>query len=226
MRGLAIAGMFTTALIGCPAFAQETGLYVGGHLGAVVSAETDQDYTPGAGAGTTGNISTDHELGVDGSAFVGYDFGAFRVEAEAGYMSAGIEGFTSNFLTPGPTAAGSHSASGDVKARRVMVNAMFDVGGFNDFAFFIGGGAGVAKFEVSGMASSGSSAALDDEDSDWRFAWQGIAGVRKPLTSNIDAHVRYRYFNVSDAEMTGFGGRAVTTELTTHSVEAGITFNF
>src|SRR5690606_36368375 len=110
----------------------ETGLYVGGHLGAVVPAETDQTYTPGTTAGTTGNISTEHELGFDGSAFAGYDFGTFRVEAEAGYMSTDIDGFTSNFATPGPTAAGSHSAIGDVKARRIIANAMLDVGGFSD----------------------------------------------------------------------------------------------
>lgn len=225
MRGLVVATALSSALITCPAFAQESGFYAGGELGAVLSAGTDQQYTPASAPGTTGNISTDHDLGFEGAAFAGYKFGGIRIEVEAGYLSAGIDKLQSNF-SGGFMTAGSQSADGDVNAQTIMGNATIDVGGFSDFTFFVGAGAGVAKTKISKMEISSGQTVLDDEDRDWLFAWQGIAGVRKPLTSNIDAHVRYRYFRVDEAEMVGFSGRVVTADFDAHTLSAGVTFNF
>jgi len=224
MRRFSTVALLSSTLAVAPAFAQEGGFYAGADLGAVISAETDQDYVPGSTVGSTGNISTDHEIGLTGSAFVGYRFGAIRVEAEAGYLSADIDGLTSNFILPGGV-TGSQSSIGEVSAQTFMANATVDVGQFSDFTFFVGGGAGVAKLKVSEMTSSTGTIVLDDE-SDWKSAWQASIGVRKPLATNIDLQVRYRYFDVDDAEMTGFGGRTVTAGLTAHSIVGGVTFNF
>lgn len=227
MLRISALALLSSTLIAAPAFAQDTGFYVGGELGATIATETDQTYTPAVGAGTTGSVSTEHDLGLAGSAFAGYDFGDFRLEAEAGYIAADIDELTNNFPVPGPTPAGAYPAGGEASAQLYMANAMADFGGFQDFAFFAGGGAGVAKLKVSEMtANNSASVVLDDEDRDWRTAWQLFAGVRKPLTSSIDAHVRYRYLNIDDAELVGFGGRAITASVTSHTLTAGLSFNF
>lgn len=226
MRRLALL-VTVSSVITCPAFAQNTGFYVAGELGAVISAESEQTYTPGTVAGSTGAISTDHDLGFGGGALAGYDFGAFRVEAEAAYLTAGIDKLTSNFATGGGLATGSQDSDGDIRAQILMANAMADFVGLQDFSFFAGGGIGVAKLKVSEMtAANGAFVVLDDEDSDWRSAWQLFAGVRKPLTSNIDAHLRYRYLNTEDFEMTGMGGRVVNADFTAHTLTAGVSFSF
>ncbi len=226
MRRLAVLASLSSTLVATPALAQESGVYLAGELGALLSSETDQTYTPGATVGSTGSVSTDHDLGFTGSAALGYRFGAFRVELEAGLQSADVDKVTSNFGSGVTLAAGSQDADGEISARTLMANATFDVASLSDFTFFVGGGAGVADLKVSGLVTAtGSNPVLDDKD-DRRFAWQGILGVRKPLTSNIDVHVRYRYFSMDDAEMVGFSGRAVTAEFTSHALLAGGSYRF
>lgn len=210
-----------------PALAQEGGFYVGADLGAVLSSETDATYTPAATAGSTGNISTDNSLGFTGSALAGYDFGMFRVEAEAGFISADVDKLKSSFALGTSLIAGSQDAEGDVSARTLMANALLDVGSFSDFAFFVGGGAGVANLKVSELkATAAPGLLLDDKDDDWHSAWQGIVGVRRSLSGNADLQVRYRYFKMDEAEMVGQGGRAVAVDLSGHSLLAGVTYNF
>ncbi len=36
---------------------------------------------------------------------------------------------------------------------------------------------------------------------DDRFAWQGIAGVRIPLSDNVDLGLKYRYFRVNNLDL-------------------------
>lgn len=224
---MVLGAALASALIAVPAVAQESGFYVGGELGAIVSADTEQQYTPGGTVGTTGSLSTDHELGFSGAAFAGYDFGMIRVEAEAGYQSSGIDKVNSSFAAgAGTLAAGSQSASGDVTAQSVMLNGIWDAGEFEGVSFFLGGGAGMAKLKVSDLTTAGGATLLDDEAEDWLFAWQGIAGVRKALSANLDAHVRYRYMKVDEAEMVGLSGRAVTADFSSHTLAAGLTFKF
>jgi opacity protein-like surface antigen len=108
-----------------------------------------------------------------------------------------------------------------------MANALLNIGSFNDFTFFAGAGAGLAQMKASGLkATAAPGPLLDDKDDDWHSAWQGIIGVRKPLASNIDLHVRYRYFNMEEAEMIGQGGRVVEIDLSGHLLAAGATYNF
>lgn len=224
---MVVGAALSSALIALPAAAQERGFYIGGELGAVVSSETEQQYTPGATVGTTGNISTDHEIGFSGAAFAGYDFGPVRIEAEAGHQSADVEKVSSSFARAGgDLVTGSQSASGDVSARTVMLNGIWDAGDFGGFSFFLGGGVGAAKLKVSDLTTAGGAELLDDKDEDWLFAWQGLGGVRKALSANVDAHVRYRYMKVDEAEMVGLAGRAVTADFSSHSVALGLTLKF
>ncbi|OZB17606.1 MAG: hypothetical protein B7X53_05765 [Hyphomonas sp. 34-62-18] len=224
---IVLGAALSSALIAVPAAAQESGFYIGGELGAVISADSEQEYTPGATPGTTGSVSTDHELGFSGAAFAGYDFGMIRVEAEAGYQSSRVDKVNSSFAAgAGTLAAGSQSASGDVTAQSVLLNGIWDAGEFEGVSFFFGGGAGAAKVKVSDLTTAGGATLLDDKSEDWLFAWQAIAGVRKSLSDNVDVHVRYRYLNVDETELTGLSGRAVTADFSSHALAAGLTFRF
>ena len=104
--------------------------------------------------------------------------------------------------------------------------AMLDIGDQDAFSFFIGGGAGYAKIRYDNIRRvSGSNDVLDDGD--WRFAWQATAGVRKAISSNVDATLRYRFFNANGKDdLIGVGGRAVDDRFRSHSLMAGVTFNF
>lgn len=226
MQKLLFGAALTSALFATSAMAQDGGFYVAGELGAVISSETEQTYTPGATPGSTGAVSSEHDLGFSGAGFVGYDFGAIRVELEAGYLTAGVDEVSSSFSTGGGLIAGAQGASGDVSTRYVMTNGAWDMSGPRDFTFFVGGGLGAAQLKVSDLTTSAGVALLDDEDDNWLFAWQAFGGVRKSLMSNLDLQLRYRYFNVDDAEMTGLSGRVVGADFSAHSVAIGLSYNF
>ena len=89
MRKLAIAVALSSTLLATPAFARDGAWYVGGEFGAMIVEDMDIDDA------TTDNIITvNHEYGYDGGLFVGYDLGAFRLEAEVAYKKADLAGFT------------------------------------------------------------------------------------------------------------------------------------
>ena len=43
------------------------------------------------------------------------------------------------------------------------------------------------------------------------FAWQAIAGVRAPLTDNIDATLKYRFFNADNVKLVDVFDRTAET---------------
>src|SRR4026208_1740701 len=85
MRKLAIAVALSSTLLATPAFARDGAWYVGGEFGGMIVEDMDVDNA------TTDNIITlDSEYGYDGGLFVGYDLGAFRIEAEVSYKKADL----------------------------------------------------------------------------------------------------------------------------------------
>lgn len=226
MRKILMAAASAAAFVAAPAMAQDRGFYIGGELGAVLGTDTDLQMTPAATAGSTGRITADHALGFAGAGFAGYDFGRIRVEIEAGALSAGVDGLDSSFGVGAGLVAGSQDADGDVGVRYVMANAVLDLGSYHGFAFFVGAGGGRAQVKASEITTSGGAILLDDRDQDWRFAWQGVVGARRPLTDHVDLQVRYRYFSIDDAEMIGLGGRVATGSVTAHTLGVGATWKF
>ena len=55
------------------------------------------------------------------------------------------------------------------------------------------------------------------------FAWQAIAGVRAPLTDNIDATLKYRFFNAENVKLVDVSGRTVDGRFRSHSLLGGVT---
>ena len=228
MRKLAIAVALSTTVLAGPALARDGAWYVGGDFGAMIVEDTDVNFTPGLGAGTTGSIQIGFDEGFDGSLFAGYDLGAFRIEAEVSYKKADVE----ELITSGITAPGTvgttgvfQGGGGDVTILAGMVNAMLDFGDDDGLSGFVGGGVGLARVNIDGLSAFSNTGVIIDS-SDTRFAWQVLAGVRQAITPNIDIHLKYRLMNINNLEFSGFGGRTVDTDMRTHSLLGGITFNF
>ncbi len=228
MRKLAIAVALSSTVIASPALARNGAFYVGGDFGAMIVEDMDFD------VGTTvGAVSIDHDYGIDGALFAGYDLGAFRLEAEVAYKRAELDELTTSVRLPGAggTAGGPIGATtrraggGETTALSFMVNGLLDFGDDEGLSGFVGGGVGVARVDFDNVRQFANQGAFLD-DSDTRFAWQVLAGVRQAITPNVDVTLRYRFFNVDDIETVNFLGQASDTRFRSHSLLGGITFNF
>jgi opacity protein-like surface antigen len=231
MRSVWLISAGALALAASPATARNGAWYVGGDFGAMIVEGVDFDYglTPNLPGHDDAQVVVDHDYGFDGSLFVGYDLGTFRLEAEVAYKRASLDEFeTSIFLpsTSGPHPPGTHDAFGNTSTLSFMVNGMLDFGDEDGISGFVGGGAGVARVDYSNLRAFANTGAFID-DSDTRFAWQLLAGVRAAISDNIDITVRYRFFNV-DSIRTVDVSRTLDAEsrIRSHSLLGGITFNF
>jgi OmpA-OmpF porin, OOP family len=100
---------------------------------------------------------------------------------------------------------------------------MLDFGDDDGLQGFVGGGVGVARVKGKyGLNRFGNFV----DDSDTVFAWQAIAGVRAPLTKNIDATLKYRFFNADNVKLVDVTGRTLDGRFRSHSIMGGFTFNF
>jgi opacity protein-like surface antigen len=224
LRILAIALALSSTVLPAPAIAREGAWYVGGDVGAVMADDTDVD------VGAVDNaVTLNHDIGYDAALFVGHDFGAFRVEAEAGYRTANLGGFETLIRLPGegPVFPPSRdSAQGSTRALSFMVNGMVDIGDDDGVSGFIGGGVGYALLNYKNHAVFANTAAFFDA-SESGFAWQLLAGARLPVSSTIDLTARYRYFSTSSGGgMVAFNGTEMDSRFSSHSLLFGITFNF
>ena len=232
MRKLAIVVALSSTVLATPALARDGAWYVGGDFGAMIVEDVSFD----VGA-TEDAIVVDHEYGYDGALFVGYDLGTFRLEAEVGYKRADIDeietivNLPGNLGGPGTPLVSARpqtfldAGGGNTTALSFMVNGLLDFGEDDGISGFLGGGIGIARVNFNNQRAFANQGAFID-DSDTRFAWQLLAGVRQAVTDTIDVTVRYRFFNAADLEMVGFAGQDMSTRLRTHSLLGGITFNF
>ncbi|MEO6582083.1 MAG: outer membrane beta-barrel protein, partial [Sphingomicrobium sp.] len=171
--------------------------------------------------------------GYDVDLVAGYDFGMFRLEAEAGYKRATAKNIRVDtaFLTALNTRAGTaftsddFGVSGRASVLSLMGNALLDFGNAG-FGAYVGGGFGRARVKEFG-----------GRDSAW--AYQGIAGVRTALSENIDVGLKYRYFrtgrlNFDDSFAfggigNGSGGTAsfdASNRFSSHSLLLSLLYNF
>jgi opacity protein-like surface antigen len=172
--------------------------------------------------------------GYDVDAIVGYDFGMFRLEGEVGYKRAKAKSaeINSTFISQFNTGAGTTFTGGefDLDGRTSVLSGM--INGLIDFCpddginGFVGAGAGRARVKAFG-----------DRDNAW--AYQLLAGVRAPISPNIDVGVKYRYFRTGKLDFnddfaftgvgTGSGGTVLFdggNKYDSHSLLASLIFNF
>lgn len=229
MRKLAVTLALATTALSTPALARDGAWYVGVEGGAMIVEDIDFDIRPPAVATGT----ADHDYGYDVGGFVGYDFGAFRLEAEVSYRRASVDAWRSNVATPQYLANGVLAtapvgvydyAGGSTSALSFMVNGMLDFGSDDSLSGFVGGGAGVARVKAHDYALNTNGSFLDDSDT--VFAWQAIAGVRAPISENIDVTLKYRFFNADNVKLQDVAGRNYDGRFRSHSILGGVTFNF
>ncbi|MDB5696513.1 MAG: flagellar motor protein MotB [Sphingomonas bacterium] len=232
MRKLAIVLALASTALATPALARDKSWYVGVEGGAMIVEDIDYDITLVTGTTVDRAASVDHEYGWDVGGQIGYDFGGFRVEAEVSYRQAVVDGFRSSVTTPVYTSTGGlvdstsgsfNYAGGKTNALSFMLNGLLDFGPDDGVQGFVGGGVGVARVKARyGLNRFGSF--LDDSDTN--FAYQALAGIRAPLSDNVDVSVKYRFFNVDNVQLNDVRNRLHEGRFRSHSILGGLTYNF
>jgi len=227
MRKLAVVLALASTALATPALARDKSWYVGIEGGAMVVEDIDFDIGALDNAGTV-----DSDYGYDVDAVMGYDFGGFRIETEVGYRRAAVDGYSSITTTPRFNAAGAivnnasgsfDYAGGSTSALSFMLNGLLDFGEDDGIQGFVGGGVGVARVKSEiGLTTRGNF--LDDSDT--VFAWQGLAGIRAPLTDHVDATLKYRFFNAENVRLVDVTNRTFEGRYRSHSILGGLTYNF
>jgi OmpA-OmpF porin, OOP family len=222
MRKMAIAVALASTAIATPALARNDAWYIGVEGGAMLVEDFDFNLT---GTSTTA-LKTSSRAGYDVDGIIGYDFGPFRMEAEVGYREADVDDHTLNAPlggAPAGTYARSVGAKGTASALSFMLNGLLDFGDDDGVQGFVGGGVGVARVKFSDY---GVGALTLLNDSDTGFAYQGIAGIRAPLSDNVDVGLKYRFFNADKIDMIANTGNAISTRFRSHSILGSLIFNF
>jgi outer membrane protein OmpA-like peptidoglycan-associated protein/opacity protein-like surface antigen len=184
-------------------------------------------------SGGNSQIVINHDYGYDAALFVGYDLGAFRIEAEVAYKRARVDDIETSVGFPGASAIPGAPVTPDIfpagggrsSALSFMINGMLDFGDDDGVSGFVGGGVGIARIDYNNIrAFSNQAAAIDDSDT--RFAWQVVAGLRQAISDNVDITLRYRFFNADNIRTVDFRGFESESRFRSHSLLGGITFNF
>ncbi|MCW2247521.1 outer membrane protein OmpA-like peptidoglycan-associated protein [Azospirillum fermentarium] len=207
--GTALAVMLPTA-----AMAASEGFYVGGAAGVNWARDAKfTDKTAQASGVTNPSVKLEYDVGAIGSLSAGYatSFG-IRAELEAGYRWGnkvnGDNDATSNW-------------SGRARSLSFMGNVLYDIDTGTPITPYIGVGAGIAQVKATGDDGAG----YRFSDTDWVFAYQGIAGVSYSFTNNLAATLDYRYFDTVDPKFKGPLGR-VEGEYASHSILLGLRYSF
>ena len=226
MKAIIIGLVLASTALASPALARDGAVYI--ELNGGVMKLEDIEFDIG-GVNNAVEIETD-DYGYDFGGIVGYDFGFFRLEGEVGYRGIDQDEVTSTVRVPSVGinpligAIGSNPSAGDLKALSFMANALVDIGDDDGLQFFVGAGAGYAKVDVKSSIRAGGPGFLDDDDGG--FAYQGLAGIRAPVTDTIDAGIKYRYFKVENVGLDDTFGRPVDADWTSHSLMGTIAYNF
>ena len=230
MRKLVIGMAMASTALTTPAMARDGQWYIQGDGGVMVVEDQSIDVNA-----AEDDAASDYDTGYDFGGLVGYDFGSFRVEAEASYraadlseVTAGSQGLALNPATGAPggftTFTGARDALGEVNALSFMLNGLLDFGDDDGMQGFLGGGVGVARVDMDGRVNANGPGVWNDSDTG--FAWQVLAGIRTPISDSWDVGLKYRYFRATDINLVDPLGRDLNTSLATHSLLGSITYNF
>ena len=230
MRKFLLAAV-AAAAIASPAAARDGSGYVGIDLGPMLAEDTKLDFDDGVRE-INNAVSPDYDIGFDIGLVGGYDFGFIRTEVDLAYKHAGVNevvlGDLGGQACPTPDSC-ILDADGDGSVLSAMANLLFDFGEDDGLSGFVGAGVGLARVSID-TDFSGSFPTIpqtdfgfDDEDS--AVAWQLIAGFRVPVSTNIDAGLKYRFFNTRELEFSD-GADHLKGHWRSHSLLASFTYNF
>ena len=224
MRKLAIAAVLASTAMATPALARNDAWYIGVEGGPTIVEKLDIDI-----ARVRNQASATQRNGFDVDGIIGYDFGAFRLEAEVGYKESRLKSYSSLVTVPVESpafapAGNYRNPAGRTSALSFMVNGLLDFGDDDAISGYVGGGVGVARVKLSDYRLRNGATFLNDSDTG--FAWQGIAGVRAPITDHIDVGLKYRFFNADKIDVINSRGVAERTRFRSHSILGSLVYNF
>lgn len=211
------------AMIAVPAQAKEKRFYAGFDAGLSLQSRAQADVA--VVDPPVDGVFADTSTGYDFDAVFGYDFGAFRLEAEGSYKRNNYDTITvqNPLLIPGVPAGTTVSSDDFISVTSAMVNAIVEFGDDDGFQGFVGVGGGLG--EIDGPISVPGVGLLVDESST-DFAYQLLAGARYPVTENIDLGVHYKYFRADGFDIDTVNGTPFIFDYKTHSVLASFRYNF
>ena len=211
MRKIVLGMALASTALATPALARDDSWYVEGDVGGVLVEDMFNLTEPGFGTLNTA-------VGYDVGGIVGYDFGGFRLEAEASYRRAKADGFNIS----GATTFSGANLDGNASALSFMLNGLLDFGDDDGLQGYVGGGAGIGRVKV--LADTPQLTYVDDSDSG--FAWQAIAGLRYPVSSKVDVGLKYRMYNQNNVELVSPRGAELDTKFRSHSLMLTLGYNF
>ena len=141
--------------------------------------------------------------GIEGGAFVGanYQLDRFVVGAEADLVASGADGAEGEFRV-------DQGLNGSLRGRVGLA--------LDQFLLYGTGGIAATSLDVSNGGGS---------DEETLLGWTAGVGGEALITESITARVEYRYTDYQDKEFTLEGG-AFDSDLTTHTVRAGVGVKF
>ena len=249
MRKQLLAGVLASTVLASPALAHDDSWYIEADGGVVfmddLNFDLDHASTP-FGLPSGARVATlDTKHGFDFGGIFGYDFGAFRLEAEASYRRANANSMVVN---QGQGFFPSSPATGRASALSFMVNGLIDLGPDDGPQVFAGGGVGYGHVQVNAFTSPNSTTDFAVDGADDGFAWQLLAGLRYPLSDHVDIGLKYRYYNQGSVNLPASYTRArsvsiesvgpravvggttfsdvVTTKMSSHSAMVTLSYNF
>ena len=210
-------------VLAVPAHAQfVTGPYVGGGIG--LNLVPDTDLNPDRAAvlglasaddGASGSVG--FEPGFGGVLSLGWGFGnGLRAEIEGSWRSNDVDSVAG--------VAGWGDGAGRQEAWGIMGNVLLDLGVFGPVIPYVGAGAGYVVTNWNGIRGVGQNGALrmTVDDSDGRFAYQGIAGLAFPLEflPGLAVTAEYRFLGTLQPRLrVRFDNPATGTTVATGTVE-------
>lgn len=249
MRKHLIAAILASTAIASPALAHDDSWYIEADGGAVFMDDLNFDLNHAStpfGLPLGARVATlDTKTGFEAGGIFGYDFGGFRLEAEASYRRANARDMVVNsgqgFYPAAP-------ATGRASALSFMVNGLIDLGPDDGPQVFAGGGVGYSHAQINAASSPDPSTDFAINGADDGFAWQLLAGFRYPLSDHVDIGLKYRYFNQDSVDVPAtytrarsisiesvgpravVGGTAftdvVSTKVRSHSAMLTLSYNF
>jgi opacity protein-like surface antigen len=215
------------ALAPSAALARDGLPYIGFEGGAMKPDKLKLDYQLRALSVPNG-VAFEHKTGFDLDFIAGYDFGFLRAEAELGWKRASV---TEASVAPAIqfNNTGRLTVDGRTRALSAMANLLLDFGDDDGLQVYGGGGIGLARVTLNNVISGPNvTAGRGVDGSDRSFAWQVIAGMRVPVSYNVDLGLKYRYFrseiNLEDATNTTAVER-LDGRFRSHSILASLIFN-
>jgi outer membrane protein OmpA-like peptidoglycan-associated protein len=221
-----LAGAAILAVSASAQAAELRGTYVAFEGGAtfINSQGFFQDYIYSSSNFTYSEYHGDFDAGWAVFGSVGYAFNNnLRTEIEVGYRRNSFSELEQLFTGSTPNAA--LSTDGHLSEFSLMANLLYDIHLSRRLTLSLGAGAGgdLARLDVG---------AIGFKDDDWRFAWQGIAGLNYAIGDRTQLFLNYRYLTVDAPAYVNDSDPAVThrviffNDLEKQTVTVGLRYAF